>query len=348
MLYPKKKFGRQLVHWAREHAREDLPWFSEKNPYRVWISEIMLQQTQVKTVLNYYHRFLSVFPSLSSLATAEESKVLELWSGLGYYARARNLHRSAQIIYHDHQGHFPKDSTGLKALPGIGQSTANAISVFCYNHALPILDGNVKRILTRVFLITSPISEKKTEQQLWQLSKDLLPSNNIPLYTQALMDLGATICTTKQAKCPICPLNNICQAFSKNKVSQIPVRSKRSSRKVVHWPVLIIKNGNDFLLEERPKKGIWGGLWCLPIIDEADQAQAILLKLGTHLPVHPHSLTHLELRLQPIIIKYDHYTQSVRPLLASKKLFWKKLNSTMTAPFPQPMKLILNQMINTN
>jgi A/G-specific adenine glycosylase len=255
----------RILAWYEQHGRHNLPWQVRGDPYPVWISEIMLQQTQVATVIPYYDRFISQFPDLQDLADAELDLVLHLWSGLGYYARARNLHKTAKIITDQHNGNFPEDIDELVQLPGIGLSTAGAILSQSLGQRHPILDGNVKRVLARYYCIDGWPGHRETEKRLWLLSDKNTPSKNVAEYTQAIMDLGATICKRSNPNCPACPINNTCQACLKNVVHTYPHKKIRKKLPVKTTTFLLLRNENDEIyLTQRPPAGIWGSLWCLP------------------------------------------------------------------------------------
>ncbi len=258
-----KSFSDLLIAWHAKSGRHHLPWQQSKDPYKVWVSEIMLQQTQVTTVIDYYNRFMKKFPTIKALAHADEEEVMQLWSGLGYYRRARFLHEGAQMIMDEMGGHFPSDFDMMMKIPGIGRSTAGAIAAFSFNQKKAILDGNVKRVLARYFLINQWTGLHKTEKELWGYAESLLPNKNIDTYTQALMDLGATLCN-KKSQCEVCPLNKTCLAFQKNKVHLVPLPrpQKKIPSKSTH--MVIIKHHDEILLIRRPQDGIWGGLWSLP------------------------------------------------------------------------------------
>ena len=254
----------QVVRWQKQHGRHDLPWQQTRDPYRVWLSEVMLQQTQVSTVLGYYDRFLQRFPTVQDLAQAPLDEVLALWSGLGYYSRARHLHACAQTVVTHHAGQFPKDPATLATLPGIGRSTAAAIAAFCFGARAAILDGNVKRVLTRVLGFGEDLSQARHEKALWSLAESLLPQRDIDRYTQGLMDLGAQVCTARQPRCGLCPLRSDCVAHAQERPHDFPVKTKRTRRgrrvSVLWW----LQHRDEVWLVQRPAPGVWAGLWCLP------------------------------------------------------------------------------------
>jgi A/G-specific adenine glycosylase len=258
-----KSFADLLIAWHAKSGRHHLPWQQSRDPYSIWVSEIMLQQTQVVTVIDFYNRFMKKFPTIKALAQTDEEEVMRLWSGLGYYRRARFLHEGAQMIMKEMGGNFPYDFDMMMRIPGIGRSTAGAIAAFSFNQKKAILDGNVKRVLSRYFLITEWTGLFKTEKKLWDYAESLLPNKDINIYTQALMDLGATLCT-KNPQCKICPLKKTCLAFLRNKIHLIPVPRPQKKIPSKHTHMVIIKHHDEILLVKRPQGGIWGGLWSLP------------------------------------------------------------------------------------
>lgn len=299
-------FAKRLIDWHRQHGRHDLPWQGTEDPYRVWLSEIMLQQTQVGTVIPYYARFLTRFPTLADLAAAPVEEVMGLWSGLGYYARARNLHLCAQTIATEHAGQFPRTPAEITRLPGIGQSTAHAIAAFCFGTRVAILDGNVKRLLCRCFGIAG--TGAKLDQHLWQLAESLLPKQQVATYIQAQMDMGATICTRTRPRCTVCPVAMQCVAYKEDRVGELPTPKARRvipQREVV---LLVIRQEDRVLLMQRPPTGIWGGLLSLPELPEGDDAadfcaRELRLRIDavSSAPTFQHSFTHFRLCIQPLI-----------------------------------------------
>lgn len=307
-------FAQEVVGWQEKHGRNSLPWQNTRDPYRVWLSEIMLQQTQVTTVLGYYARFLQRFPAVSDLAAAELDEVLALWSGLGYYSRARNLHRCAQQVVTHHSGYFPQTAEQLQSLPGIGPSTAGAIASFCFAERVAILDGNVKRVLTRVLAFAGDLAEAAHERELWSIAKSLLPLGDLkvmmPRYTQGLMDLGATVCTLRKPRCVVCPVQGRCLGLVSGEPEKFPVKTrklKRSSQRLrLLWAQ---KPDGSVWLERRPAPGIWGGLYCLPVFDSEDALMAFLpdrLHAGLEsLKPFLHVLTHKDLHLFPVVAGFS-------------------------------------------
>ena len=298
-------FARHMVDWQRQHGRQSLPWQNTRDPYRVWLSEIMLQQTQVSTVLDYFARFLERFPDVAALATAEQDDVLALWSGLGYYSRARNMHRCAQDVMTRFGGAFPQDAQALQTLPGIGRSTAAAIAAFCFHERVAILDGNVKRVLSRVLGYADDLAVAKNEKRLWDIAQELLPgqSEDMPRYTQSLMDLGATVCLPRKVQCESCPVSAMCQAKAKGAPLAYPVKTRKLKRSsATLWLLWAVNAQGQVWLQKRPDKGIWAGLFSLPVFDTEDQLLAAWPQArGAHY-IEPwkHVLTHRDLHLHPV------------------------------------------------
>ena len=312
MSGPSAELAAQVVRWQEAHGRNHLPWQNTRDAYRVWLSEIMLQQTQVATVLEYYARFLARFPDVRELAAAAQDEVLALWSGLGYYSRARNLHRCAQIVVHQHGGEFPRTVDELAALPGIGRSTAGAIAAFCFGARAPILDANVRRVLTRVLGFGADLAEAKNERALWQQAEALLPrqdlSHAMPRYTQGLMDLGAGICLPRNPNCLLCPLQEACVARRDGNPQDYPVRTRKLKRSAQAWWLLLRQDGAGRLwLERRPPTGIWAGLYCPPVYDSRaalDEALQLHASCDARdLPAFTHVLTHRDLHLHPVLAR---------------------------------------------
>ena len=295
-------FAGRIVEWQRRHGRHGLPW-QGRDPYRIWLSEVMLQQTQVATVLAYFERFVARFPEVRSLAAAPLDDVLALWSGLGYYGRARNLHRAAQVIVAEHGGEFPRSSEALAALPGIGRSTAAAIAAFAFGERVAILDGNVKRVLTRVLAFDGDLAEAGAARDLWSAATRLLPARAIEAYTQGLMDLGATICVARSPRCLLCPVLDLCAAARTQTQERYPVKSRRGvrSRRDNAW--LELRWRDQVWLLQRPARGVWAGLWSLPEFDSIEALQAASATWpgrGEAAPAFVHALTHFDWHLQPV------------------------------------------------
>ncbi len=306
------RFFGAVVDWQRQHGRHGLPWQGTHEPYRVWLSEIMLQQTQVSTVLDYYPRFLQRFPDVHALAGASLDEVLALWSGLGYYSRARHLHRCAQAVVEAHGGVFPGSAQALQALPGIGPSTAAAMAAFCFGERVSILDGNVKRVLSRLLAFEGDLAQAAQERRLWQIAQDLLPPSpshvDMAAYTQGLMDLGAGLCTRTRPQCGACPAAGMCQGQAQGREVEFPVKTRKPLRKSVAWWLLVLRRSRDgaVWLEQRPPHGIWAGLHCMPVFESRDALlQALPLEeavssKGHDHPALRHALTHRELMLHPV------------------------------------------------
>ncbi len=293
----------KLIVWQRQHGRHQLPWQGTRDPYRVWLSEIMLQQTQVSTVLSYYGRFLERFPTVRTLAEASLDDVLALWSGLGYYSRARNLHRCAQVVMAQHGGAFPGTAAALETLPGVGRSTAAAIAAFCFGERVAILDCNVKRVLTRVLAYDADLAESAAVARLWALADALLPHTGIEHYTQGLMDLGAGVCSRTRPACERCPWQADCAAHAQGRMTAFPVKTRRLKRGQRRSALLWLRHGNRQWLVQRPDQGVWAGLWCFPLWDDEAALAECLAGWpgeGRRLPVVRHVLTHLDWDLVPM------------------------------------------------
>lgn len=349
--YTDPTFSQAVIHWQKQHGRHALPWQNTRDAYRIWLSEIMLQQTQVAAVIPYYQRFLQRFPDIHVLAAAPSEDVMAHWSGLGYYTRARNLHRCAQRVVEQHGGVFPNDPELLADLPGIGRSTAAAISAFAYGTRAAILDGNVKRVFARVFGIEGYPGDKPVEERLWQRAVALLPDEGIEAYTQGLMDLGATLCTRGKPACTACPLNARCVAFATDRVAELPVRKPKKAVPEKQTTMLVVTHGDEVLLEQRPGSGIWGGLLSLPEIDvPAGASQDVKIdafvrttsvwgECGDHEPLQPftHVFTHFKLHVTP----YRLHLARRLPIAAQGAHVWYHADKLVNAPLPAPVKKLL-------
>jgi A/G-specific adenine glycosylase len=338
-------FAARVIAWQESHGRHDLPWQNTRDPYRIWLSEIMLQQTQVGTVVPYYQRFLARCPDVAALAALATEDVMALWSGLGYYARARNLHRCAHALAEQHGGQFPRTPEEIASLPGIGRSTAAAIAAFAYGARAAILDGNVKRVLCRAFGIDGYPGEKAVENRLWELAESLLPDSGIERYTQGLMDLGATVCTRSRPACLLCPLADTCVARRENGVADLPVRKPPKATPQRAATVLILRHDDAVMLEQRPPAGIWGGLLALPetesngpsLADEVQRRFGLDLGAVRELPTLHHAFTHFKLELRPLLCEVTPRARSAHEGVGK----WLALSELGSAPLPAPVRRLL-------
>ncbi|MCP5215989.1 MAG: A/G-specific adenine glycosylase [Pseudomonadales bacterium] len=342
------KFNQAILKWFAEHGRTDLPWQKAINPYRVWISEIMLQQTQVSTVIPYYERFLASFPSVKPLAAASEDQVLSHWSGLGYYARARNLHKTAKQIQQQYQGDFPNSVEKLSALPGIGRSTAGAIISIAMNGRAPILDGNVKRVLSRFHAVEGWAGQSAVAAKLWQYAEDYTPKSNVAAYTQAIMDLGATVCTRTKPQCHQCPLSRNCAAHLSDQVTAFPQRKLKFNIPTKQSYCLILKNQNgEVLLEKRPPSGIWGGLWSLPedrdkntLYERWQQRLGCEINNPSECDKLRHTFSHFHLELQPIQAQIQYQSTQIQD---SDRWRWYQAEELKKIGLAAPIKKLLER-----
>ena len=342
------RFQKLLLTWFDQHGRKHLPWQHNKTPYRVFISEIMLQQTQVSTVIPYFERFMQTFPDVASLAFAKEDEVLHLWAGLGYYSRARNLHRAAKIILNEYNGTFPSTIAALQKLPGIGPSTAGAIAAIAFNQQAPILDGNVKRVLTRLHGIMTPVDEKVTEDQLWELAKTYTPTKRVADYTQAMMDLGATLCVRNKPQCDRCPFSQYCSAHLQGMASLLPKKKASRALPTRTATFLILKMKNHILLQKRPSIGIWGGLWSLPEMEGQPEKKAIRHFCRQHfrltitniqpLKSFKHTFSHYHLDIFPVIIEIKSLPSNS---MEDTQQIWYNPHQPESVGLPKPVQSIL-------
>ncbi len=347
-MLPFSSFAPYLITWQRTHGRHDLPWQRTRDAYAIWLSEIMLQQTQVATVVPYYERFLARFPNVAALAAAPLDEVMALWSGLGYYSRARNLHRCAGEVVAKFGGSFPNDAATLATLPGIGRSTAAAIAAFAFGANETILDGNVKRVLTRVFGIEGVTSEKRVENTLWELAESLLPTSEIEAYTQGLMDLGATLCVRGRPHCTRCPFADECVAHLTGRERELPTPKPKKVLPQRQTLMLVLCDGGSILLERRPPTGIWGGLWSLPeALNEAALA-ACALRFGVTKPLQPlapltHTFTHFQLTIEP---RFAHMNGcgSAAHGVADNNYAWVPLHDTNAYGLPAPVRRLTEKL----
>lgn len=341
-------FADRLVTWQRTHGRRTLPWQNTRDPYRVWLSEIMLQQTQVATVLGYYERFLVRFPSVRALAAAPEDDVLGLWSGLGYYSRARNLHRCAQEVVDRFDGAFPSTAEELATLPGIGRSTAAAIAAFCFGERVAILDGNVQRVLGRVLAFEGDLSSAGARRELWEAATALLPPTGDPAdiasYTQGLMDLGATVCLPRQPNCLLCPVQTLCRARLTGPPERFPVKTRKLRRSAQSLWLLMARRDDDAVwLEKRPARGIWAGLYALPAFDsDAALRAGCMASVDSaliDLPPFVHVLTHKDLHLHPV--EWRCHAATAAPVQTPGQ--WVSASDWPALGLPAPIRRLLTE-----
>ncbi len=337
-------FAARIIAWQRGHGRHDLPWQNTRNAYRVWVSEIMLQQTQVSAVTPYYLRFMARFPDVRALAAATEDEVLACWSGLGYYARGRNLHRAARLIVERHAGAFPGEFEAVRALPGVGRSTAGAICVFAFGQRRAVLDGNVRRVLARHDGIRGYPGDRQVQDRLWQRAESLLPDGSIESYTQGLMDLGARVCTRRSPHCGACPVAETCVARRNGLTGELPSPRPAKTLPQRDTAMLILLSRGEVLLEKRPVPGIWGGLWSFPEVSE-DRVEDAARRYGARLnrisrlaPVD-HGFTHFKLRIRPVLVQVARHTGAEEP-----GRLWLTLEDALGAAIPAPVKRILGEL----
>lgn len=367
--YSSSPFAQAVLNYYDQFGRKNLPWQQEKTFYKVWLSEIMLQQTQVATVIPYFEQFVKKFPTIGAVAFSPVDEVLHQWTGLGYYARARNLHRAAQTIQEKFQGEFPQTLEDVMSLPGIGRSTAAAILSSCLNVPYPILDGNVKRVLCRYFLIDGVTTQSSVEKKLWQQVEAVAPRDRCGDFNQAMMDIGAMVCTRSSPKCDICPLNEHCQAFKKDCWQDYPQKKKKKSLPVREGFFLIEKEGNKVRLEKRQETGIWGGLYCFPQYDSReallDELRSRDISVYQELTGFRHTFTHFHLEIVPIFIEpLENKTdkdralgqwkkvakvkqksqQNSRTLLQTTGVYWYDLALSPSIGLATPIKNLLNQL----
>lgn len=349
MSFDASSFAERIIDWQRKHGRHGLPWQNTRDPYRIWISEIMLQQTQVAAVIPYYERFMQRFPDVGALADASEDEVLSLWSGLGYYARGRNLHRAARCICEQHAGMFHIDFDDVLCLPGIGRSTAAAICVFARGAHQAILDGNVKRVLARHRAIAGFPGETRVAQQLWECAQAALPDTHIEAYTQGLMDLGASVCTRRAPRCAQCPVSRDCIALEKNLIDALPAPRPARPLPQKQTCFAVLLDGSDVFLQKRPAPGIWGGLWCFPEIagdNVAGEAARFVLEIGevTRLTPIEHGFTHFRLRIHPVLLRVAQRACGTAETGAE----WVSVKSALRYPIPAPVRILLELLCGTD
>jgi A/G-specific adenine glycosylase len=343
-----KPFAERILAWFEHSGRKDLPWQHDTSAYRVWVSEIMLQQTQVRTVIPYFVRFMAKFPTVHALAAADQDQVLHLWTGLGYYARARNLHKAAKIVSADSAGEFPQTVAELAELPGIGRSTAGAIRSIAFGLPATILDGNVKRVLARHGAVDGWPGKTSVHQQLWAIADQFTPADRSGDYSQAMMDLGATLCTRTSPHCGACPVSADCKALALADIGSYPGKKQRKTLPVKSTVLVMFKSaGGDIWLEKRPSKGIWGGLWCFPELSDADHAAQLCLDLWNIEPAtvdawqpFRHTFSHYHLDIQPLVVTLPHSPESV---MEAKGQLWYNMRQPPAIGLAAPVAGLLAQ-----
>ena len=343
-----RDFAASLIAWQATHGRHDLPWQRRRTAYRVWVSEIMLQQTQVATVIPYYEKFMQRFPDVGTLAAAPIDEVLHLWSGLGYYARARNLHRAAACVASEHGGRFPRGFEAVSRLPGIGRSTAGAILALSRGERFPILDGNVRRVLSRHFGVAGNPSDRAVLDKLWALSDECTPDDEVDTYTQAVMDLGATVCVRRNPSCTTCPVAATCVARHTGRQHELPApKPPRARRLRKVFMLAAVREDGGVLLERRPESGVWGGLWCLPefasVTEAADYAVRMLVGAAARpvpLAAVEHTFTHFDLVITPLLAHCSGSAGSPDP---ARSLWYRAYQPTRLG-LPAPIRLLLEKL----
>jgi A/G-specific adenine glycosylase len=346
-----KSFASRIIRWQQRHGRHALPWQASRDPYRIWLSEIMLQQTQVATVIPYFERFVARFPDLPALAAAHQDDVLALWSGLGYYSRARNLHAAARILADKHGGQFPAEAAAIALLPGIGRSTAAAVAALAFGQRCAILDGNVKRVLARHGGITGWPGDKNVETALWQRAESQLPprspkaADRIASYTQGMMDLGALVCTRGTPACNACPVNADCIAYTQGRTAELPTPRPKKSLPERQIQMLLLLDRGELLLEKRPARGIWGGMWSLPELPVGhDPARHCRESFGyaarkqRALPHLSHCFTHFKLHIQPVQMQLECRSVGVSGHI------WLSPVDALEAALPAPIRKLVMQL----
>ncbi len=342
-------FATAILEWYDAYGRKSLPWQQDKTAYTVWLSEIMLQQTQVATVIPYYQRFLERFPTVASLAAAEQDEVLHLWTGLGYYARARNLHKAAKMVVSEHNGEFPTDIEQLNALPGIGRSTAAAILSSVYKQPHAILDGNVKRTLARAFSVEGWPGQKKVENQLWEHAEQHTPKQDVDKYNQAMMDMGAMVCTRSRPKCTLCPINKLCSSYKHGNPLDYPGKKPKKEKPIKETWFIILYHEGKVWLEQRPQSGIWGGLFCFPQSENAEIDHELDIRSIAEIQQHQrdtliafrHTFSHYHLDITPIVVQLS---QQPHLIMEGTKGLWYNLKQPEEIGLAAPVKQLLEAL----
>lgn len=340
-----QSFSDAILNWYEQYGRKTLPWQQNKTPYKVWLSEIMLQQTQVSTVIPYFERFMARFPTVIDLANADQDEVLHLWTGLGYYARARNLHKAAQVIANHHDGVFPTTLDEVMALPGVGRSTAGAVLSLSLSQPHPILDGNVKRTLARCFAVEGWPGKKPVENKLWEIAETLTPTTDTDKYNQAMMDMGAMVCTRSKPKCDLCPVADRCEARVQGRQMDFPGKKPKKTLPVKQTSFLLIQYQDEIWLEQRPPSGLWGGLWCLPEaaehtleVDIADKLHNIKPVKTEVLTAFRHTFSHFHLDIVPIKVSVAERPQII---MEANQGLWYNLSQPAKVGLAAPVKKLL-------
>lgn len=342
-------FAERIIGWQLQFGRHDLPWQGKPDPYRIWLSEVMLQQTQVQTVIPYYLRFLEAFPEVGALAQAPIERVMQLWSGLGYYSRARNLHRCAQIVVNDYGGHFPTTAAELARLPGVGASTAAAIAALAFGERAAILDGNVKRVLARHFGIEGWPGERSVERMLWAVAQRELPGPGIQAYTQGLMDLGASLCARNRPQCERCPVHRTCAARAAGRQADFPGRRPARVIPERQTVMLVMVSGTQIMLERRPPAGIWGGLLSLPeaapcarseLVSATEHRYGVKVRNVRALAQMRHAFSHYRLLIEPLLLEVEPHAQAVAETLG----LWVNLPEAVREALPAPVRTLLTEL----
>jgi A/G-specific adenine glycosylase len=339
-------FAHALITWQAAHGRHDLPWQKDRTPYRVWVSEIMLQQTQVATVIGYFQRFMARFPDPAALAAASVDEVLHLWTGLGYYARGRNLHRAGVRIRDEFGGQFPTGFDAVESLPGIGRSTAGAILALSQGQRFAIMDGNVRRVLSRWFGIAGDPTDRATTNLLWRRAEDCTPHEQVDFYTQAIMDMGATLCTRRNPLCMHCPVAEGCVARQTGRQHELPTpKPKRADRRARHTHMVVaLRPDGSVFLRQRPPVGIWGGLWAAPVFDSADEARGYAAQMlgaePTELPAIRHAFTHFDLTITPWLVR----CQGQSAVMDASDSLWYNARQPASIGLPAPVKSLLERI----
>ncbi|MFA7554323.1 MAG: A/G-specific adenine glycosylase [Spongiibacteraceae bacterium] len=347
--HPSINISSRVLHWFDQFGRKHLPWQQNINPYRVWVSEIMLQQTQVSTVIPYFQQFMNNFPTVHDLAAASDDQVMHLWTGLGYYSRARNLHKTAKIICNDHGGNFPNNVAQLTELPGIGRSTAGAITSIAFQLPAAILDGNVKRVLARHRAIAGWPGQSAVLKTLWEFAEAQTPNTRVADYSQAMMDLGATLCTRSKPACPECPLNADCLAFEQGRQTDFPGKKPKKVLPVRTTRMLMIRNPDgELLLEKRPPSGIWGGLWVFPQLAIDEDAEQYCLDQFGQKPLHSdhwqpyrHTFSHYHLDISPVVLQL---AQASANIMEADRQLWYNLQQPVAIGLAAPTKKLMSKL----